>query len=113
MHACLAIAGIVSSACKLAPVLHHDANERNCNGSVGLNVSGTLKCGSLRFIFTHPPEDKKKKKRTCACVLVLVPLRLQRGKNILKFSDDYRQHGPHEAARTAGMGDRCCVRSPA
>ena len=25
-------------------------------------VSDTWKCGSLSFIFTHPPEDKKKKK---------------------------------------------------
>ena len=24
-------------------------------------ISDTWKCGSLRFIFTHPPEDKKKK----------------------------------------------------
>ena len=28
-------------------------------------VSDTWKCGSLSFIFTHPPEDLEKKKRTC------------------------------------------------
>ena len=44
-----------------------------CNGSFGLNlhtcnmyylIPGTWKCGSLSFVFTHPPEDlfmKRKK----------------------------------------------------
>ena len=34
-----------------------------CNGSVGYietrHVSDTWKCGSLSFIFTHPPEDNR------------------------------------------------------
>ena len=42
-----------------------------CNGSVGsieTHVSVTWKCGSLRFIFTHTPEDKKTKKQKNDCL---------------------------------------------
>ena len=35
---------------------------RVCDTLVGTHVFDTWKCGSLSFIFTHPPEDKKKKK---------------------------------------------------
>ena len=35
-------------------------------------VCDTWKCGSLSFIFTHPPEDLKKKKKKIGKTIVIV-----------------------------------------
>ena len=46
------------------------------NGSVGSietrHVSDTWKCGSLSFILTHPPEDRKKGNKNVVCAIVIV-----------------------------------------
>ena len=34
-------------------------------------IPGTWKCGSLSFIFTHPPEDKKKQKTKKNTVVII------------------------------------------
>ena len=53
------------------------------------DVSDTWKCGSLSFIFTHPPEDLKKK-RKCAGKLFLkyflfVSIILRFGKKLVYY----------------------------
>ena len=62
---CTAVVSMLGDQSLYISIMRMKNQHRHSKSAVGKtrHVSDTWKCGSLSFIFTHPPEDLSKKKK--------------------------------------------------